>query len=27
MSKQRIISHFNEIAELKIQAASELAGP
>jgi len=27
MSKQFIISHFNEIAELQIQAASELAGP
>jgi len=27
MNKQRIISHFNESAELKIQAASELAGP
>ncbi len=27
MNKQRIISHFNESAELKIQAASELVGP
>ena len=27
MSKQRIIGHFNESAELKIQAATELAHP
>jgi len=27
MSKQRIIEHFNESAELKIQAAAELASP
>jgi D-sedoheptulose 7-phosphate isomerase len=27
MNKQRIIGHFNESAELKVQAAAELASP